>query len=193
MKANCFNGENAVDCCMHMTEVPEVRNEGQPNEYVYKNKVIDKIVFSKTPKTIAAITKEAVDAFPFDETYYVTSTKDELQAFYNKYIKVSNDDIVEEDDEIQIFSKPKVESTKIKTNKVVETAVQNNDINDSDDEITDDDLDELTVDADGSNDESDELSDIEKEDVPAKLTTDANKQDTDDVLDDAELKALLNM
>ena len=193
MKANCFNGENAVDCCMHMTEVPEVRNEGQPNEYVYKNKVIDKIVFSKTPKTIAAITKEAVDAFPFDETYYVTSTKDELQAFYNKYIKVSNDDIVEEDDEIQVFSKPKVESAKTKTNKVVETTVQNNDINDSDDEITDDDLDELTVDAGESNDESDELSDIEKEDVPAKLTTEANKQDTDDVLDDAELKALLNM
>ena len=189
MKANCFNGENAVDCCIHMSEVPEVRNEGQPNEYVYKNKVIDKIVFSKTPKTIAAITKEAVDAFPFDETYYVTSTKDELQAFYNKYIKVSNDDIVEDEDEIQVFSSPKKSApAAVKTNKVVDTPVQNN-ISDNDD-ITDDDLDELTADAGGKSDsDSDELEDLE-EPAPA---TDAKKTSTDDVLDDAELKELLDM
>lgn len=66
MKANCFNGVDAVDCCMHVAEKQELRNEGKPNQYVYKSKYIDKIVFSNTPKNIAAITKEAVDAFPYD-------------------------------------------------------------------------------------------------------------------------------
>lgn len=111
LKTNCFNGVNAVDCCIHMTEVPEVRNEGKPNEYVYKNKVIDKITFTKDPKNIGAITKEAIDNFQFDSTYYVSSTKDELQEFYDKYIRVSNDDIIDDDDaEIKVFDNTKTET-----------------------------------------------------------------------------------
>ena len=92
-----------------MSEVPEVRNEGQPNEYVYKNKVIDKILFANKPKDLPAITKQAVDNFPFDATYYTSSTPEEIQAFYNKHIKVSNDDIVDDEDEVKVFDSPKVE------------------------------------------------------------------------------------
>ena len=140
MVANCFNGVKAVDCCMHMSEVPEVRNEGQPNEYVYKSKVIDKITFTKAEKAydIAAITKESVDNFPFDATYYVSSTPDELKAFYDKYIKVSNDDIVD-DEEVEVFDAPKKEVV-AKTNAVEAAPSQNeaaktNDI--ADDEAND--------------------------------------------------------
>ena len=140
MVANCFNGVKAVDCCMHMSEVPEVRNEGQPTEYVYKSKVIDKITFTKAEKAydIAAITKESVDNFPFDATYYVSSTPDELKAFYDKYIKVSNDDIVD-DEEVEVFDAPKKEVV-AKTNAVEAAPSQNeaaktNDI--ADDEAND--------------------------------------------------------
>lgn len=140
MVANCFNGVKAVDCCMHMSEVPEVRNEGQPNEYVYKSKVIDKITFTKAEKAydIAAITKESVDNFPFDATYYVSSTPDELKTFYDKYIKVSNDDIVD-DEEVEVFDAPKKYDV-AKTNTVEAAPSQNeaaktNDI--ADDEAND--------------------------------------------------------
>lgn len=43
----------------------------------------------------------------FDETYYTSSTPEEILAFYNKYCKVSNDDIPE-DDEIPVY-KPESE------------------------------------------------------------------------------------
>lgn len=126
-----FNGKQAVDCCIHMSEVPEVRNEGQPNEYVYKAKVIDRITFSKDPYDIDAITKEAVDAFPFDETYYVQSTKEEINDFYNKYIKISNNDIPDDDD-IEVYSKAEAPSAApIEENAKKETSdidIDNSDI-----------------------------------------------------------------
>lgn len=140
LKANCFNGVNAVDCCIHMSEVPEVRNEGQPNEYVYKNKVIDKILFANKPKDLPAITKQAVDNFPFDATYYTSSTPEEIQAFYNKYIKVSNDDIVDDEDEVKVFDSPKVE----KKPEQPQTTVNENMT--EDDDISDEDIESLTVD-----------------------------------------------
>ena len=118
LKGNCFNGVNAVNCCMHMQLEKEVINEGQPNQYVWNKRVIDQIAFTK-PYDIAAITKDLVDAFPFDETYYVGSSKTEIDEFYKKFIKVSNDDIVieDEDEEIKVFDQPKDEPVK-KTNKV---------------------------------------------------------------------------
>jgi len=181
LKENCFNGVNAVDCCMHMSEVPEVRNEGQPNEYIYKNKVIDKILFANKPKDLPAITKQAIDAFPFDATYYVSSTKDEIQAFYNKYIKVSNDDIVDDDDEVKVFDSPKTEShakeTVSTTNEKVET--------DASDDISDDDLESLTKDI------TEEKKDEDKkvEEVANELTTDkqpsTNETSTNETSTDA--------
>lgn len=147
LKCNCFNGTEAADICIHMSEIPEVVNEGQPNEYTWKKRVIDQIAFSK-PYTIPAITKQLVDDFPFDETYYVGSTKDEIDAFYKRYIKVSNDDIVEdESNTVNIYDAPKTEVVK-PTHNVVPTKLENDDIPDTSDDITDDDMNDITADAD---------------------------------------------
>jgi len=119
-----FNAANAVDCCIHVAEVPEVRNEGKPNEYIYKAKKIDRIVFSNKPYDIPSITKETVDAMGFDDTYYVTSSPQEILAFYNKYCTVSNDDIPE-DDIVQVHDAPAAAPAAKKTNAVTNTAVEN--------------------------------------------------------------------
>lgn len=122
---NCvFNGKNAVDCCIHMGETAKIVNEGQPNEYVYKIREIDKIKFSNKPYDIPSITKETVDAMGFDETYYVESTQDEINAFYKKHCTVSNDDIPE-DDEIPVYTEPKHEVKIQKTNDVKPSKVEN--------------------------------------------------------------------
>lgn len=78
--ACCFNGGKAVDFYMHMSVVPKVVNEGTPNQYVFNERVIDRFGFTKPEKAyeIPAISKENIDAFEFDETYYVSSTPEEL-------------------------------------------------------------------------------------------------------------------
>lgn len=121
MRQNIFNGKQAVDCCIHVSEVPEVRNEGKANEYVYKAKVIDKIIFSVKPYDIPSITTETVNAMGFDQEYYTTSTPDEINAFYKKYCMISNDDIPDED-EVPVFQAPKAQAI------VKPTSVQNDDI-----------------------------------------------------------------
>ena len=121
---NVFNAANAVDCCIHVAEVPEVRNEGKPNEYIYKVKKIDKIVFSNKPYDIPSITKETVDAMGFDDTYYVTSSPQEILAFYNKYCTVSNDDIPD-DDIVQVHDAAPAAPVTKKTNAVASTAMEN--------------------------------------------------------------------
>ena len=121
---NVFNAANAVDCCIHVAEVPEVRNEGKPTEYVYKAKKIDKIVFSNKPYDIPSITKETVDAMGFDDTYYVTSSPREILAFYNKYCTVSNDDIPD-DDIVQVHDVAPTVPVVKKTNTVTNTVVEN--------------------------------------------------------------------
>lgn len=107
LKTPVFNGKGAVDICIHVGETVETFNEGQPNERSFKKKVWDKIVFSTKPYDIPSITKETVDAMGFDEEYYTSSTPEEILAFYNKYCKVSNDDIPDED-EIPVY-KPESE------------------------------------------------------------------------------------
>lgn len=111
-----FNGKNALDFYIRYEEVEEIKNKGQVNEYHWKHSVIQKMGFTNKPYDIAAITKEAIDNFPFDETYYVANTLSELQDFYNRHVKVSNDDIPDEDEEIDIVStksipKPQVQNT----------------------------------------------------------------------------------
>lgn len=103
---NCvFNGKNAVDCCIHVKEEAETVNPGKPNEYVYKKKVIDRVVFSNKPYDIDAITQQAVEEMGFDEEYYTTSTPEEIDAFYKKYCTISNDDIPD-DDGLQVYDAP---------------------------------------------------------------------------------------
>lgn len=100
-----FNGTNAVDCCIHVTEEAQVVNQGQPNEYTFKKKVIDKVVFSTKPYDIPQITSEAIKEMDFDGEYYTTSSPAEIDAFYRKWCTVSNDDIPA-DDGIQAFEAP---------------------------------------------------------------------------------------
>lgn len=148
LKANCFNGVNAVNCCIHVSIVEQVNNEGQPNEYRWKQKVIDKIAFERPEKAsdIAAITKEAVDAFPFDDEYYTSSTIDELKAFYNKHIKVhaSNDDIDISDDAAVEQLKP--DAIKPSTSAPI-ASLENAALVKKTEDVSADDLDELAVDA----------------------------------------------
>jgi hypothetical protein len=138
-QTNCvFNGKNAVDCCIHVAEVEEVRNEGQPNEYIFKKKVIDRVTFTTKPYDIPTITKDWVINSGFDEEYYVSSTPEELQRFYNRHYKVSNDDIPEED-MMQVYETKQIKTES--TNNIV--AVENSNINLNAD-ISDNDLDDLT-------------------------------------------------
>lgn len=123
LKTPVFNGKGAVDLCIHVGEEVQTFNEGQPNERSYKKKVWDKVVFSTKPYDIPSITKETVDSMGFDESYYTSSSPEEILAFYNKYCKVSNDDIPE-DDEIPVY-KPEPEKKETGSEVMVEVKSNN--------------------------------------------------------------------
>lgn len=124
---NCvFNGKNAVDCCINIQEHATVVNEGKPTQYTFKKRQIEKIKFTTKPYDIPSITKETVDAMNFDETFYTTSTQDDINAFYKKYCVVSNDDIPDDDDEdVKVFSAPAKPTPVTKTNDVIPASTQN--------------------------------------------------------------------
>ena len=178
LKNNVFNGQNAVDCCIHVSEVAEVKNEGQPNEYTWKHKVIDKIVFSNKPYDIPAITKEAVDAMGFDDEYYTSSTPEEIDAFYKKWCTVSNDDIPDDDAEVPIYDAPaSSNSSKIPS---VQNDLHSNDVED----ISTDDLDDLV----GDDSAESNLPKNETEDLDsASSQEDASKSEIDEWLNGIEL------
>ena len=142
-----FNGVNAVDCCIHVKEEIETINPGQPNEYTFKKKVIDKVVFSNQPYDIPAIDKDAIEngengpmGFDFDDEYYTSSTPEEIEAFYKKYCTISNDDIPDEDD-IPVYDQP------VSHKPVEKVEVSNTEASPSND-ISLDDLNDLTSDPD---------------------------------------------
>ena len=178
-----FNGKHAVDCCIHMSEVPEVRNAGQPNEYVYKNKVIDKITFTKAESAydIPAITKELVTSSGFDEEYYTTSTPEELQAFFDRHYKISNDDIPDEDD------LPVYESKQAEKPAVAPTSLENTDAPVSNDDISDDDIDELTADA----EETPDVGGNAASEAEEETTPDSSAQPDASDTNDADVESLL--
>lgn len=171
---NCvFNSENAVDCCIHVSDQITIMNQGQPNEYEFKQRVIDKITFSSKPYTIEAITKDRVENMGFDETYYVASTVQELNEFYSKHFKMSNDDIPEDDD-IPVFTPPK-QNTKpsTKQTKKQQVELKNTVTPPVDDDISDD---------------TDVLDDIDlvtdPEDLPVNTPTETSDDDDDVNIDD---------
>ena len=142
-----FNGVNAVDCCIHVKEEVETVNPGQPNEYTFKKKVIDKVVFSNKPYDIPAINKDAIEGgesgpmgFDFDDEYYTSSTPEEIDAFYKKYCTISNDDIPDEDD-IPVYDQPAAQKPAEKVEVSNTAATPSND-------ISLDDLNDLTSDPD---------------------------------------------
>ena len=120
-----FNGKEAIDFYIRYEMKEEVKNEGQPNEYHWKHPVLARMGFAdKKVYDIPAITKEAIDKFPFDDTFYVASTMSELQDFYNRHVKVSNDDIPDEDEEINLVPKKQEEPKVQKTNSIEKTEIK---------------------------------------------------------------------
>jgi len=120
-EAAVFNGKNALDFYIRYEMIEEVLRKGQPNEYVWKHPVLKQMGFTTKPYDIAQITKEAIDEFKFDETYYVGSTMSELEDFYNRHIKVSNDDIPDEEEISVVQQAPKKQVEK--TNSIADTEV----------------------------------------------------------------------
>ena len=175
--------------------VEEVLRKGQPNEFVWKHAVLDRMGFTTKAYPIPAITKEAVDDFPFDETFYVTNTKSELQDFYDRHIKVSNDDIPDEDELDVVPAKKPVVAAKSQPVEVpkMDLSKELDDLNDipaadakpSDEE----DIDALL---DGDDEESAKADSVEEVKAPVKKEEskeDPTKGDPDDI--DALLDGIL--
>lgn len=181
LKTPVFNGKGAVDLCIHVGEELKVFNEGQPNERSFKTKVWDKIVFSTKPYDIPSITKDTVDAMDFDQ-YYTSSTEEEILAFYNKYCKVSNDDIPE-DDEIPVY---KAEDGRSEAGANVMDEVKKNNEEAVEDAEAASDIDDLTTDPDDVGLEL--ASEEEKKDdtppSPAQVKKPSDDVDADDLLAD---------
>ena len=132
-----FNGSGAVDCCLHVKEEIEVLNPGKANEYQWKKRVIDRIVFSTKPYDISAITQDAIINMGFDDEYYTSSTQEEINQFYQKYCTISNDDIPDVD-EVRIYDDKPVEIKHINSeNDNATMMVQENDLSEFDDLTTD--------------------------------------------------------
>ncbi len=98
-KNQVFNGVEAVDFVIQMKTVKEEKKKKSGETYTWTHNVISRMGFLKTPKAIPAITKEAIDKFPFDEEFWQYPTMDDLNAFYDKHIKhsMSEDDLPPED------------------------------------------------------------------------------------------------
>lgn len=183
-KHTVFNGDNAVDFYLRMERITEVVNQGQPNEREWSHNVIKQMGFSTKPYNIPGITKEAVDAFPFDETYYTTVTMPELKSYYKRYCVVSNDDIPE-DDNLAVFTQPehtapaRVEHT---NNVSKSTAVANDDVGMPFD--AGDDLDDLVSDVvDEPKQESRDSDAGKKADVDDGFMTELDNLNRDDSSD----------
>lgn len=135
-----LNGGKAVDCVLHVAQITETSKSGKP----FKKTVIDKIKFSTEPKEIPAINSTNIDNFPFDDTYYVSSDDEEIEAFYNAHCAISNDDIPEDDD-IPVY-KPEIKKepkpVKIPSNDISKESSSSSNA----DDIPEDDLDELIED-----------------------------------------------
>ena len=116
-----FNGGKAVDCLIHVNSEELTSKSGK----TYKKVEIDRIVFSTNPTEIPAINSKSIDAFPFDDTYRVSSDDEEVEEFYKKHCAIVNDDIPE-DDEVPVFKREVNDlkpSVKVPVNEAVEESV----------------------------------------------------------------------
>lgn len=173
--ANPFNGNNAVDCVIHVS--------AETNENGYKRHFIDKIKFTTEPYDLPAINSQNIDAFPFDDTFFVSPDPEEIDEFYDKHCAMSNNDIPDDDD-IPVYSaKPTVQTTSFK----VPQNTTNQSINVSNDDISTNDLDDLI----GTPPKSVEtklidepiLSDTDEVGLVEKpITNVSNNDDSDDIL-----------
>ena len=169
-----FNGGKAVDCLLHVSQTIEEGKNGKQ----YKKTVIDKIKFSTEPYEIPAINSQSVDGFPFDETYFTSPDEDDIDAFYNKFCAISNNDIPEDDD-IPVY---KTDAVEAQTKK---TVVPTNDVPPENDDISDDDIDSLVDGSASKNDGNTLASDPDEEGLGVPEIKAENKSDdidSDDIL-----------
>ena len=102
-------------------------------------------MFSTKPYDIGAITQDAIISMGFDDEYYTSSTPDELNAFYQKYCTVSNDDIPDAD-EVRVYDDKPADAKPVDAeNSAVAPVVPADDLGDLDDLTKDpDDLPAMT-------------------------------------------------
>ena len=171
---NIFNGTKGVDLLLHVG----VNEVSAKNGKVYRNPVVDKIKFSTDPYEIPAINEKLIESFPYDETYYTKPDQEEIDAFYDKYCVVVNDDIPE-DDEIPVYSTDKklaASAEKIPTNDVPSDDISDADIdevvnstNDASDDPLASDPDNEGLDVKPIANESASSTDIDEKDILADL------------------------
>lgn len=79
-----WNGKNAVDLVLRVSDVPVKYNAGTPREKVYNRRVITGLTFTKTPYDIDKINEQSINAFQFDDQYYVKNDVNDIQNFLDK-------------------------------------------------------------------------------------------------------------
>lgn len=174
-----FNGGKAVDVLLHVAQV----NEEGKNGKTYKKIVIDKIKFSTDPYEIPAINSQSLDGFPFDEVYFSSPDEDDVDAFYNKFCAISNNDIPEDDD-IPVYKTDSEEKPAAQ-----KTVVPTNDLPSDNNDISDDDIDSLVDNKQSSGSSSGYSSamafDNDEDIAPTAQTSEEKKSDdidSDDIL-----------
>lgn len=187
---NVCNAKDAVDFCIRIAKVNEVRNEGKPNEYVWSHNVIKKMTFSPNPTTIPQITSELIDNFPYDDEYYVSSSPEELQEFYDKYCRMKLDDVDMSDDEDAAI--PEIDELKTKSVVKKDTKPKASEAEEvlTDDDIDmgdDDDEDDIPFDSDDEDKENTavkyELNQTDKE-----ISSGSEVLDVDKMLEDLDIE-----
>lgn len=108
-----FNGENALDFLVRVDNVQKVLGEGTDHELRYNKKEIVQMGFSSKPYDIPAITKTAIDQFPFASLYYYSPTLDDLKSFYKDHCLHAVNDDVDDTSIADIASTPKVEPSEV--------------------------------------------------------------------------------
>lgn len=128
-----FNGTNAVDFVIQLVTVKEDRVKKNGEKYVWTYNKVGRMGFlSNKAYDIPGITKEKIDAFEFDDQYWVYPTKEDLEEFYNAHVKGTMADASElppmDDDVKAVFgSKPETPQPKVeKTNNIEKSTVVEN-------------------------------------------------------------------
>ena len=104
-----FNSENALDFLVRVDNVQKVLGEGTDRELRYNKKEIVQMGFSSKPYDIPAITKTAIDQFPFSSLYYYMPTLDDLKSFYKDHCLHAVNDDVDDTAIADIATTPKTE------------------------------------------------------------------------------------
>lgn len=172
-----FNGENAVDLFIRVETVPEVRYAGTPKEYVANVRKITQMAFGRKAYNIPQITKELIDTFDFDDKFYTSNTKEELQSFYRKYygqeeLSVPQEDI---DDVFAASTRDKKQDVVVENVAKTEIETEIAHVNDEIDDIL-------------GGDSGDDLGAVKTQDPEKSESGDAGVSNTeiDDILDGLE-------